>query len=260
MSSSSRVLGRGTGRVHRADDASDGSSAPSPGTHRSSSVVLRGRPQPVTRGGQARYAGVVATASAVRAFPDDTTPGADGAPELVTELEELLAAAEQRGHDRGRTEAEAELAAAVAAAGAVAAELEALAPRETKVVAEAVVVLALAIARRILDTHVRLDPTVLVATLERAVSVINGAPEARVMLHPDAVEPVRAAWEAVHGRGYLDKRWVFLGDASLPPGGCVVRYEHGHVDASLEGQLEEIGVALDAVIPGLLLSEEEGSW
>ncbi len=39
--------------------------------------------------------------------------------------------------------------------------------------------------------ELQLDPTVLVRALEAAVAAINGSPEARVLLHPDQLEPVQ---------------------------------------------------------------------
>ena len=75
--------------------------------------------------------------------------------------------------------------------------------------------------------------------------------EGFLLLNPAAVEPVGQAWEALHGRAYLGKKWIFEGDPTLPPGGCTVRYDHGFVEAGLEAQLEEIGIALDRAIPSL---------
>jgi len=81
--------------------------------------------------------------------------------------------------------------------------------------------------------------------------MINGSPTARVILHPAAVEPVRSAWEAAHGSTHLGKRWTFEADPSFPPGACLLRFDHGFVDAGVDAQLEEIQRALDAAIPSL---------
>jgi len=107
------------------------------------------------------------------------------------------------------------------------------------------------VAKRIVQHEVHIDPSLLCTALEAAVSTINGSPEAHVLLSPAAVEPVAQAWEALHGRAYLGKKWFFEGDPTLPVGGCTLRYEHGFVEAGLESQLEEIGIALDRAIPGL---------
>jgi flagellar biosynthesis/type III secretory pathway protein FliH len=165
--------------------------------------------------------------------------------------------AEQRGYEMGRARAEAELRAAVDGASAMAEKIQAVAPERTSEIAHSIAELALSVAKRIIQHEVRIDPSILCASLEAAVSTINGSPEAHVLLNPAAVEPVAEAWEALHGRAYLGKKWVFEGDPTLPVGGCTLRYEHGFVEAGLEAQLEEIGIALDRAIPGLARRSDE---
>ena len=159
--------------------------------------------------------------------------------------------AEDRGYETGRRRAEAELRASVEGAAALAERLHAMAPERTSEIAHSIAELALSVAKRIVQHEVRIEPSLLCAALEAAVSTINGSPEAHVLLNPAAVEPVARAWEALHGRAYLGKKWFFEGDPTLPPGGCSVRYEHGFVEAGLEAQLEEIGIALDRAIPNI---------
>jgi flagellar assembly protein FliH len=170
---------------------------------------------------------------------------------LAEEIERLDRASEERGYETGRNRAEAELRAAVEGASAMADKLQAIAPERTSEIAHSIAELALSVAKRIIQHEVRLEPSLLCAALEAAVSTINGSPEAHVLLNPAAVEPVAQAWEALHGRAYLGKKWFFEGDPTLPVGGCTLRYEHGFVEAGLEAQLEEIGIALDRAIPNL---------
>jgi hypothetical protein len=181
--------------------------------------------------------------------------------ELAEEVARIEREAEQRGYQAGRSRAEGELRVAIAAASAVATRLEETAPDRTSEIAHAIAELALSVARRVLQHEVSVDPSVLCSALEAAVSTINGSPEAHVLLNPAAVGAVREAWEALHGRAYLGKRWTFEGDPNLPPGGCTLRYEHGFVEAGLEAQLEEIGIALDRAIPSLAraMSEDDGA-
>jgi flagellar assembly protein FliH len=174
----------------------------------------------------------------------------DGAA-FAEELGRIEHAAEERGFETGRNRAEAELRAAVEGASGLADRLQTIAPERTSEIAHSIAELALSVAKRIVQHEVRTDPSLLCAALEAAVSTINGSPEAHVLLNPDAVEPVERAWEALHGRAYLGKKWLFEGDPTLPVGGCTLRYEHGFVEAGLEAQLEEIGIALDRAIPSL---------
>ncbi len=167
------------------------------------------------------------------------------------EIQRIERAAEERGYETGRARAETELRAAIDGAAALADRLETIAPGRTSEIAHAIAELALSVAKRILQHEVRIEPSMLCTSLESAVSTINGSPEAHVLLNPAAVEPVQEAWEALHGRAYLGKKWFFEGDPTLPAGGCTLRYEHGFVEAGLEAQLEEIGIALDRAIPNL---------
>jgi flagellar biosynthesis/type III secretory pathway protein FliH len=212
--------------------------------------VLRGRRAPVgSAGGPGGSSSQGAPSTRSHGLAGSCSPGGLS-PKLAAELRNLQRIADERGYAAGRARAVAELTDAVEAAGLLADRLEAIAPRDTTALAHAITELSLAIARRIVEGELQTDPGVLVRALENAMSSVNGSPEARVLLHPAAVETVRGAWENSHGTSYLGKRWIFEGDPSLPPGGCVLRYEHGFVDAGLGAQIEEIGIALDGAIPG----------
>ncbi len=210
-------------------------------------VVLRGaRPRPGSpdRHAVANHEGHPAAGRAMFG------QGAESARAADEQLHRLHKAAEARGYRAGVARAERELSEAVAGAGALAAQLEAAAPAERTAVARWVTDLSLAIARRILGDAISVDPARMVGAVERAISVAAGSPDVRVLLHPASVAPVRDAWEAAHGPGYLGKRWTFGPDPSVPPGGCLIRYQHGLVDAGLETQLDAIAEAVFAAIGG----------
>jgi flagellar biosynthesis/type III secretory pathway protein FliH len=217
------------------------------------SGVVMARDSSGRTGSDERHAaGFAAGASAAEiAANDRSLHGLASSALLQVDLRELQQRIEDRAYAMGRARAETELAAAIEATGAMAARIEALAPHESTAVAHALVALSTAIAGRIIGAELHLDSTILVRALESAVAAINGSPEARVLLHPDQLGPVQQAWEATHGSAFLGKRWTFEADASLPPGGCVLRYEHGFVAAGLEAQLELITSALEEAIPGL---------
>ncbi len=188
------------------------------------------------------------------AAPVSANPEAEA---IAEEIRRAERAAEERGYQAGINRAESELRASVDAAGALVERISSIAPERTSEIAHAIAELALSVAKRVVQHEVRLEPSLLCAALEAAVSTINGSPEAHVLLNPAAVEPVHQAWEALHGRAYLGKKWTFEGDPTLPVGGCTLRYEHGFVEAGLEAQLEEIGIALDRAIPNLSRSAVE---
>jgi flagellar assembly protein FliH len=221
--------------------------APSTMTHTADNAVFRGLSRSSARGSNRGNNGQDPTMAAQAAVQ---VASADEAI-LAEELQRLQREAEQRGYEIGRNRAEAELRAAVEAASALADKLQEIAPERTSEIAHSIAELALSVAKRIIQHEVRIEPSLLCTSLEAAVSTINGSPEAHVLLNPAAVEPVAAAWEALHGRHYLGKTWFFEGDPTLPVGGCTLRYEHGFVEAGLESQLEEIGIAIDRAIPNL---------
>ena len=176
----------------------------------------------------------------------------------VSDLRDVHALAERRGHAAGLSLAQQAMEEAVLGASAFAATLEAAVPRDAATLADLIVRLALAVAGRVLEAEVAADPTRLVELLERAISAVNGSPEVHVLLHPAAVDPVRQAWERAHGTTHLGKRWQFAADRSLGPGDCEVRYDHGFVDAGIESQLRTIGEALDERANALLRPNRAG--
>jgi flagellar assembly protein FliH len=223
---------------------------PSGGSVATASVVLRGR----RRAGEGRTDEVALAAA-------QPTPGSGASASemaavsasalLGVDLQQALRIAEERGYAIGHARGVEEFRAAVAAAAALSLKLEAMAPSRTNAIAHAIAEVAMAVARRVVGAHLVVDPTILIGALETAVGRINGSPDARVLLHPDVVEIVRETWEQTHGRSYLGKSWTFEGDPAMPPGGCMLRFEHGFVDAGLETQLEEIGIALDTAVPAI---------
>ena len=245
-SSSWRLIhdGKESARPNMVEDPATLSIAGGPGD---SATVFRGNGRGGShgsnRGGTQAGAGVAVQVPGLAGTVDQVV--------LAEEVQRIEQEAEQRGYEAGRNRAEAELRAAVDGASALARTLEDIAPERTSEIAHSIAELALSVAKRIIQHEVRIEPSLLCAALEAAVSTINGSPEAHVLLNPAAVEPVEQAWEALHGRAYLGKKWFFEGDPTLPAGGCTLRYEHGFVEAGLEAQLEEVGIALDRAIPTL---------
>lgn len=244
MLSSERVLS-GAGAASR--ERFTAQATPAESRAPAKGVVLRGL-RPGASGAARRAAS--AHGHGPGAVRGRTERAAEPAPPADDDLRRLHDIAEKRGFKAGMARAERELASAVAAAGAVAAQLEADAPTQRAALARWVTDLSLAITRRILGDAIQADPALMVAAIERAITVANGSPDVQIQLHPQAVERVRDAWDARHGAGYLGKRWSFGADPTLPPTGCVVRYQHGLVDAGIEAHLDAITSAVGAAIHG----------
>lgn len=182
---------------------------------------------------------------------------ADLAGPVPIDLEAAARLAEERGYEAGLERARIELSHAISTAGALAGQLERRAPRAATALAHSIVELGLALARRVVAAELASDPSILVGAVEQAVGALHGSGDVLVLVHPTAVDAVRDAWVERHGTAYLGRTWRFEADPSLEPGGCLVRLDHGFVDAGLETQLEELGIALDAAIPALVAADTD---
>ena len=192
-----------------------------------------------------------------RLLPAGTTEPEAQAPDpaaVEAQIEAVRQAAAAQGYAAGREQAERELAAGIAAASALAHSLETAVPRDVDMVSRTVAELAVLVTRRIIGAELRHDPAVLVNAISAGLRQAMGASTVHVELSPSAVDVVEAAWTARHGSRHLGIVWSFAADPTLPVGGCRLRTEHGIVEAGFEAQLSEIAAALDAAIPGYLVS------
>lgn len=158
------------------------------------------------------------------------------------------AAALRAEYERGRQEgarAERERWAAEAArlreiVAAAAAALEARRAELLAGVEQDLVSLAVAIASKIVRAEVDAGRAVAPAAVRRAIELVGGRREVRVLLHPRDVELVERCLPDLR-RDLADLGRVTL-EASdrVSPGGCVVLTPEGSVDADLPTQLAEI--------------------
>jgi flagellar assembly protein FliH len=103
--------------------------------------------------------------------------------------------------------------------------------------------LAVRIAERIIDAELRSDPETLRGIVREAVRPLIAAPEIRVRVHPQDVEAIEAAREAIATE--VGAREVEVHpDERLSPGSCRVETSLGTVDADLRDQLRAIEIAL----------------
>jgi len=108
------------------------------------------------------------------------------------------------------------------------------------------VLLAVAIAERIVRRELDNDPTVSEAWLAEALEHAAGSNDVTVRLAPDDHDRLRAHGEklaeAIGGLGAMR----FVADAAVTPGGCRVETRHGSIDQQLETQLRRLAEELDA--------------
>lgn len=159
------------------------------------------------------------------------------------EQERLVREAYSRGYEEGRREGEqgeaARLKNAVRAAEAALEEVRENEERWLSSIEENICALAVAIARRIVDQELKVDPAIVAGLVTRALDEFPVGQPVRIRIHPRD----QAVIESRGGEGRLPSRIggrevQWLADANLAPGGCLVegrdRIIDGRVDTALE--------------------------
>jgi flagellar assembly protein FliH len=119
-------------------------------------------------------------------------------------------------------------------------ELSALRDTMVRQTERELVHLAVAIARRILQREVSVDPELTAALAHIALERLGGAAPATVRLHPDDYATVTSGHAAPFGGRQVE----ILPDPSVARGGCVVESEFGSINASVDAQIDEIARAV----------------
>ena len=154
-----------------------------------------------------------------------------------------------QGHAQGLAEGHtAGVAAGLAAATAHAEQLRALVSalpgalrRADNEIADAVLALALDVARQVVHRSLRAQPECLVAVVQdllHAEPVLQGSP--RLQLHPDDVALVRNGL----GGELESAGWLVCADDTLSRGGCRVQAGNGERDATVETRWDRVTSAL----------------
>jgi flagellar assembly protein FliH len=172
----------------------------------------------------------------------ESDPGVGGV--TLAEQQARLAALEREAFTKGYAQGErAGLEAGAKRAEAmlrrVAQTLEELSTLRDAVVRQSeqeLVQLAVAIARRILQREVALDPQLIGALAHVALERVGPATPAVIRLHPEDYAVVSAQQSA----DWAGRQVQVLPDPSVSRGGCLVESEFGYIDASVDAQVAEI--------------------
>ena len=124
-------------------------------------------------------------------------------------------------------------------------ELSALRDNMVRQTERELVQLSVAIARRILQREVSVDPELTAALAHIALERLGGTGPATVRLHPDDYAIVTSGQVAPLGGRQVE----IVPDARVARGGCLVESEFGSINASVDAQVDEIARAVlgDAV-------------
>jgi flagellar assembly protein FliH len=184
-----------------------------------------------------------------RAFLPDIhgRPSAEQTSSIDTQLSALAAEAErkmeeafERGRREGRLEGEraalAQLDPVISRLSRAIAEVASSGAALRREAEEDVVKLAVAIARRILNRELSLDPEAVLGLVRVALERVDANEVHRVRVHPEDAPRIAAELEAMS----LAEKIGVVADSTLERGAVLLETRRGTLDASLSTQLAEI--------------------
>ncbi len=135
----------------------------------------------------------------------------------------------------GKEQASAEVKPVLERVASSLAELATFQARMRRDAEKDLVMLSIAIARRVLHRELTLDPESIAGLIKAALDKLESHDLHRVRLHPDQEAPVRALLER-----FSAAKIEVIPDSTLNKGDVLFETAHGNIDASVESQLREI--------------------
>jgi flagellar assembly protein FliH len=187
---------------------------------------------------------------AARAQADDVRRRAHGEGELAGYAEgytdglargraQGYAEGHAEGREIGHSEAIAEAAGTLNVATQVAGSTRIERRELLEAVDEGLVNLTIAVARRVIQTELSIDPTFVSQCVQTALRAVADSPMAMLHINPEDAEILQETWGELKER-FGDGGLQLVPDARIPRGGCIVDAESRTVDAQIESKLEEI--------------------
>ncbi len=152
------------------------------------------------------------------------------------ELEKARQSGVEQGFRQARQEASAEMEGALDRLACSIQEITQVKRKARNEAEGELVMLTLAIARRILHREVMTDPDSLHGLVHAALQKLQNREILKIRVFPAGVPTVRAAVERRGGLSNIE----IMGDPALETGGVIVETSLGELDASVETQLKEI--------------------
>lgn len=154
------------------------------------------------------------------------------------------------GREQGRTEALAESAEQLrqltAAWSQVATDWEQQRAEMEREARQAVLEFALAAAEKIVHRVIEVDESVVVDQAAQALSLVLSAHDANVSIHPVDRPMLEDALPELLKELVSLEHIDLLDDDSITPGGCIVSFGQGRIDATIERQLQRL---IDLILP-----------
>ena len=148
-----------------------------------------------------------------------------------------------RGYDDGRREAMDEAERTLKrAAGLLVSAAEALEACRAAIVREledSVYLLALAVARQLVDREVAADPGIVRDLLQKGFETLPIGSRVEVHLHPEDLEALRTQFGLPAGEGRASEiQWV--ADLGVERGGCTLETPHRVIDGRIDEMMKEL--------------------
>jgi flagellar assembly protein FliH len=196
-----------------------------------------------------------AAAAATAESADIVAAAHEHAEQLVREAAQAAASIRHDAYAEGRAAGEqdgvelarAELADQMALLQQALAESKAVRDRLLWAAEHEIVELVLEATRAVVGEHARLDPTLAVDTVERALGRAGAQNVVAIRVHPERHELVEAHITELHGS---PTPFEIRADDTIAVGGCVIDTATGQVDARLDVQLGEVARLLREGLPG----------
>jgi len=161
------------------------------------------------------------------------------APPPEAEREHMEREAYKRGYAEGialgKEQASAEVKPVLERVASSLAELATFQARMRRDAEKDLVMLSIAIARRVLHRELTLDAESIAGLIKAALDKLESRDLHRVRLHPDQEAPIRALLER-----FSAAKIEVIPDSTLNKGDVLFETAHGNIDASVESQLREI--------------------
>lgn len=100
--------------------------------------------------------------------------------------------------------------------------------------------LVMLVARKVIVHEVTQDRTILATVVKNAIATLSAREEVTVHINPDDYLLVTSGRDQLLQDELLSERLLLKPDPSIASGFCIVETEMGTIDASLEGQLDQI--------------------
>lgn len=105
--------------------------------------------------------------------------------------------------------------------------------------------LAVAIAEKIIGRELSVNPKIVTEIVAQAIKEANITGACRIRVNPADYELLSPAWETIPSLQPSDRKWELLADKKVARGGCVIEADGGILDAQIESQLGQVGLALE---------------